>query len=157
MVRNVELRACRTDELSFFSTLEKQAHAEPFINATSMRVHLTNFADPRFRYLTIELPGESIAGYLILVREPHETSVEFRRIVVDSKHRGVGQIAIAKMECFCQQELNASRIWLDVYEDNVIGRHIYEKLHYSRFKSEQRGSRTLHFYEKFLNSAGSGA
>ena len=150
MSTDIVLRLSAFDELAYFSKLEKQPHAKQFINVTALQEHQVNYSDPLFRYLSIELEGGVVAGYFILVLEPNEDSVEFRRVIVDSKHRGIGQVAIARMEEFSETQLNASQIWLDVYEDNAIGKHIYEKLGYLRFNSEHRGARTLHYYEKYL-------
>lgn len=54
------------------------------------------------------------------------------------------------MEEYCKQTLSSTRIWLDVYEDNEVGKYIYEKLGYNRFKVEMVGRRELYFYEKLL-------
>ena len=55
------------------------------------------------------------------------------------------------MERYCRDALDAGRIWLDVYEDNAVGIHIYEKMGYARFKAERVGARRLFFYEKRLD------
>ena len=54
------------------------------------------------------------------------------------------------MESYCKTEFNVKRIWLDVYEDNEIGMHIYEKMGYERFKEKLVEGRKLYFYEKAL-------
>ena len=89
-------------------------------------------------------------GYFVLVLEPESQSLEFRRISIDQSSRGVGQTAINEMERFCGDNFSVQRIWLDVYQDNVIGRHVYEKLGYKQFNEELREGRKLLFYEKTL-------
>lgn len=70
--------------------------------------------------------------------------------MIDRDNLGIGQIAMAEMEKYCKNNLNVQRTWLDVYEDNVIGKHIYEKLGYTKFKEQPEGKRGLQFYEKAL-------
>ena len=62
----------------------------------------------------------------------------------------VGQAAIIEMEGYCRHTLNVKRIWLDVFEDNEVGIHIYEKMGYTRFKQQRLDGRQLYFYEKPL-------
>jgi RimJ/RimL family protein N-acetyltransferase len=42
------------------------------------------------------------------------------------------------------------RIWLDVFEHNARGRHVYEKLGYRRFDSGELDGKPLLLYEKQL-------
>ena len=101
------------------------------------------------RYLNIEQDGK-FCGYFILGNEPETDSVEFRRILLDKDARGVGQLAIIEMEDYCQREFNMNRIWLDVYADNAIGIHIYEKLGYRKFDETLHEGRPLYFYQKYF-------
>jgi GNAT superfamily N-acetyltransferase len=69
---------------------------------------------------------------------------------IDQNQRGIGQIAITKMEQYCRDTLKGGRLWLDVYEDNAKGKHIYEKLDYQQFKMEMYNDRKLLYYQKDL-------
>ena len=144
----ITVRKALAEELPLFHTLEQQEHAKPFINATSLQEHQDNFLDPAIYYLSIDRRGVGCVGFFILALEKDADSVEFRRVIVDARHRGIGQRAIALMEAFCIEQLGVSRIWLDVYADNVVGMHVYEKLNYQRFSQAHVGSRVLYFYEK---------
>ena len=84
----------------------------------------------------------------MLDSEPN--SVEFRRVVVSDKGKGVGQSAITAMEQFCRTQLQRTRIWLDVFEYNNRGRHIYEKLGYERYGESDHEGRRLLLYQKKL-------
>ena len=144
------LRPSKRDELETFAGMERQAHANRFVNPTDLETHQNNFDNGEVTYLSIENSSGEFLGYFILVVEPDTESVEFRRILIDQNKRGVGQIAIAEMENYCRERLNVKRIWLDVYEDNAIGMHIYEKMGYKQFDVELVGGRKLLFYEKTL-------
>ena len=145
----VTLRTSRIEELPAFQTFEKQPHAHRFVIDTPLATHQRNFADPDITYLSIDNAAGNLAGYFILAREDGG-SVEFRRIIVDQSERGIGQEAIRQMEQYCQTALDAKRIWLDVFEDNPIGRHIYSKLGYRHFESASYENRTLMYFEKTL-------
>lgn len=146
----ISLRPSRKDELPFFASMEKQSHASRFVNSTDLETHLKNYHRKNIIYLSIENNNKELSGYFILVKEPDEESIEFHRVLIDQNKRGIGQLAITKMEQYCKKELNAKRIWLDVYEDNEIGKHIYEKMDYRQFKENISHGRKLLFYQKML-------
>ena len=91
-----------------------------------------------------------LLGFLILSVDTDSKSIEFRRIVVASKGRGTGQSAIKKMEHYCKHNFNCDRIWLDVFEFNERGQHIYKKMGYKQFKSGEYNGKTLLYFEKGL-------
>ncbi len=144
----VTLRESEEREIPRFCEMDQQVHAKDFIIATTLETHRQNFAAENIVYLSILEGGDVLAGYFILVREPGN-SVEFRRILVGQGFLGIGQEAIGIMEQFCWSELGARRIWLDVFEDNARGMHIYEKLGYRYFSSDGFDGRKLFYYEKF--------
>jgi len=77
--------------------------------------------------------------------------VEFRRVLIDHNNLGIGQTAITEMEKYCKNNLKAKRIWLDVYQDNAIGKHIYEKFGYTIFKQQAEGERYFNSMKKLSN------
>ena len=144
------LRRSNTEDLEKFIVLDRQEDVYNYIIKYSIDDYSDFFNDPRIICLTINDSKEEFAGYIILALEDDNYSVEFRRIVIDEEKRGIGQTAIKLMEEFCIGELNAGRIWLDVFEHNKRGLHVYQKLGYSKFKEEQYKGKNLHFYEKSL-------
>ncbi len=144
----IKLRPSLEEELAQFVAMEQQLHAIQFINATDLQTHLENFKNQNIVYLSIVDASDQLMGYFILVVSPNSKEVEFHRILIDYNQRGIGQIAISEMEHYCREEFDCKRIWLDVYEDNVIGKHIYEKLGYSYFNETLINERKLLFYEK---------
>ena len=144
------LRLSTKNELEVFDKLDNQAHASNFVAKTGLKLHQRYFDDPDITYLSIDNENGEFSGYFILVLESKISSVEFRRILIDRNKLGIGQSAIEEMEQYCKDNFNVERIWLDVYEDNKIGKHIYVKLGYSKFKEQLDGERKLEFYEKNL-------
>ena len=148
----VTVAPSKLSQLPSFVGIEHQAHARNFVTCSELSVHEQQFARDDFIYLTILSNHDSIAGFFILKLESDNKTVEFARIAIDENYLGVGQIAINAMEEYVLQTLDREKIWLDVYEDNLKGKHVYEKLGYNYFKKEDRSGRGLLFYEKDLIS-----
>ena len=146
----IRLRRSKEEELKAFFEMEKQPHAQAFVNGSDLLTHQQNFKDRNIIYLSIENNMDELVGYFILALNSNENGVEFRRVLIDQHHRGVGQRAIIKMEAYCREELNASSIWLDVYDDNVKGKYIYKKLGYKQFKEACLNERKLLYFKKEL-------
>ncbi|GEM77397.1 GNAT family N-acetyltransferase [Vibrio sagamiensis] len=66
------------------------------------------------------------------------------------KGKGLGQLAIKEMEQYCAEHLNCLKVWLDVFESNSRGIHIYQKLGYTQFKEAFYEGKKLLFMEKML-------
>ena len=147
---SIRLRQSRRDELALFRDMAAQPHARRFVLQISLEDHQKNFDRDDFTYLTIETESGETAGYFILVYEQENNAMEFGRICLDQDHRGVGQQAIALMEDYCRDEIGCASIWLDVFEDNPRGIHIYEKLGYRFLRQEEYEGRQLLFYGKSL-------
>jgi len=146
----VSIRLSARDELDAFVRMERQPHAISFINVNELAEHQIDFENPKLVYLSIVNIRSELSGYFLLALEHDTNSVEFRRILIDQHQRGIGQLAITEMEAYCRNVLHCERVWLDVYADNKIGIHIYEKLGYTPFRDEIIKGRKLICYEKAL-------
>ena len=146
----IKLRESKESELRTFAEMEHQPHAKKFINVTKLEKHLKDFFDENIIYLTIENENSELAGYFILAFEESRKKVEFRRVLVDQNNRGIGQQSIVEMEKYCCNVLRTKNIWLDVYADNLKGKHIYEKLGYQYFREDNCDGRRLLYYQKYL-------
>lgn len=145
----LELRISTTEEIPLFVAMESAGDTGEFVFGWDDEKHAAEMQKDGILYLSIMSDG-NLTGFFILALEPEGETVEFRRIVVADKGKGIGQAAIRKMEEYCREKLGRSKIWLDVMESNERGRHIYEKLGYIRFDTgEQEGKRLL-FYRKEL-------
>jgi len=139
----VEIRESEPTELARFCEMERAADTREYITVSSLQAHRQQFARPDIVYLSIYTDA-GLAGYIILALEGDGETVEFRRIVVADKGRGIGRAAISAMEGYCRGRLRRRRIWLDVFESNHRGRHVYEKLGYRLFDTgELRGQKLL--------------
>lgn len=150
MNRNCTLHKAVAADLPLFARMEQSGDAADFVIPYSLKEHQRKFANPDFVYLTVQQDAV-IAGFLILVLDSDGRSVEFRRIVVARPGEGIGQTAIQQMEQFCASTLGRQRIWLDVFESNQRGRHIYEKLGYLQFSESFHHGKRLLLFEKQLS------
>jgi len=146
----VEIRTSHIDELKIFSTLDTQKDVEKYVTKKSLDEHINEFRNPDMLFFTIINKYKKIAGYFIIVREDRKKSIEIRRIIVDENERGIGQLAIREMEKFCKMTLKVQRAWLDVFEHNHRGQHVYQKLGYTKFKEGICEGKKLYFLEKQL-------
>ena len=151
--QTVLLRETISAEIAAIAELETQPHARAFVDPMSLVEHEALSAREDVQYLTIATSELPLAGYFILIHEVENNAVEFRRVVVAARARGIGQQAIRSMERYSLQRFAPSRMWLDVYDENERGKHIYAKLGYVRFDTQPRLGRELHFYEKWFASA----
>ncbi len=144
------LKRSKIEDVTKFIVLDRQKDVYSYIIRYSLDEYINLFNDSRIICLTIFDDRKEFAGYIVLAVEDNNNSVEFKRIVIDEKKRDIGQTAIKLMEKFCTEELEVKRIWLDVFEHNKRGLHVYKKLGYSKFKEEQYEGENLLFYEKSM-------
>lgn len=146
---SIQLDRATEADLPAIAAMEQEDDTKPFIVPYTIQQHLGALNDSAVIYLKIVRDQQTV-GFFILALDPDEQSVEFRRVVVASVKRGVGQQAIEQMEHFCRVTLGRHRIWLDVFAHNQRGRHIYEKLGYTQFAEASHFGDQLLLYEKAL-------
>ncbi|KID56658.1 histone acetyltransferase [Pseudoalteromonas luteoviolacea] len=136
------------EHIDAFIEMEQYNDTAQFILPYTKAQHQTEMHKQDVIYLSI-LSHKVLSGFIILARQANR-EVEFRRIVVDSKFRGIGQQAIVQMEQYCMTQFDTQRIWLDVFESNQRGLHIYNKLGYKQFKTAPHQGQSLILMEKYL-------
>jgi RimJ/RimL family protein N-acetyltransferase len=144
--QNVKLFATDEKQLDDLVAWEQQSDVGEFILANTKAQHLASMQEPTIRYLSV-FQNEQLVGFIILALEPNNM-VEFRRIVIGHRGAGIGQLAIQAMEQYCLEHFACQRIWLDVFDFNERGQHIYRKLGYQEFKRCEHGEHQLLFFEK---------
>jgi RimJ/RimL family protein N-acetyltransferase len=69
----------------------------------------------------------NIIGFIILAITPKEDdSIEFRRIALSDKGKGIGRQVLRWIKSWAFQEKKAHRLWLDVFTDNARALHLYK-------------------------------
>ncbi len=148
----IELRPSTRQELPEFARMETAPDTEDYILAYDSERHLAEFERDDIVYLSIYAENR-LVGFFILALEADPGSLEFRRIVVAERGLGIGRAAIGLMEEYCRDQLGRDRVWLDVFDFNHRGRHLYQKLGYRYFDRGELDGKTLLFFEKSLAAA----
>jgi len=149
----VGLRPMAEHEIEAAHAMSLAEDTRDFIFVGSLESARADFARPGVTYLSIvETAADAaegrLAGYFILVLEDDRRSVECRRVVIQSKDRGTGRRAMRLLERYCRDVLERRRIWLDVFDFNARGRHVYESLGYRFTGRSIRDGKTLLYYDK---------
>jgi diamine N-acetyltransferase len=124
---SVRLRPTTPEDLDFVLDAERDPENARFILPWTREQHVRALADPDVAHRIIELgsPRDRFGFVLLLgLTSPHG-SLEFRRIVVTAKGRGLGRAAVRAVKHFAFEEHKAHRLWLDVKEFNARARHLY--------------------------------
>lgn len=143
----VKLIESSKEDLKLFCEWEKLDGVGEFICPYTIEHHRQEFEKEEIIYLSITLNSQ-VVGFVLLKMEEDKKSVEFRRIVVGEKGRGIGQSALKKIEEYCFNKLQRERIWLDVFSYNERGIHIYEKQGYKQIDETSIDGNKVFIYEK---------
>lgn len=147
-VETLTLEDVLSEELEIISAMEA-GEARDYIIPYSLEKHQQEYAKSAVIYKAIR-NGKVLAGFVMLVLDPDDISMELRRIVVSAPGRGIGVRALEAVRELCRSELGRNRIWLDVFETNYRARHVYEKVGYSCFGKTEHEGRNLLLYETLL-------
>lgn len=125
----MRLRLATQDDIPAILALERTPMAREFVGQWSEDRHRTTLAGGDARYFVSETEWGEVQAYAIL-RGIQESSnaIELKRIVVAAPERGLGRRMLTEMIRIAFRELDAHRLFLDVYEDNARARHLYESL-----------------------------
>ena len=145
-MRLITLNKSHIDEII---NMESNSDTSEFIIPYNYKKHLNEINNPLNRYLGIYAKGK-LLGFFILGIELNGEKIEFRRIVIAEKGYGNGQKAIKELEEYCKAFWNTKSIWLDVFDINKRGIHIYEKLGYKKIGENLIDEKHLIIMEKYL-------
>lgn len=122
----MRLRPTRLEELDFVLAAEAHPENAPFIRAWSRDRHAAALGHPDLRHLIVESGEGRPAGFVIVagIQNP-DRSVEFMRVVVTDKGRGMGRAVVREVKRLAFEDWGAHRLWLDVKTDNARARALY--------------------------------
>lgn len=124
----VTLRPTKYGDLDWVVSLERDDANAAFVDQWSEEEHQHAIDESNVAHLVIETNDANRArlGYVILVgTEDVNDSVHFRRIVVDTKGRGVGRQAVKWIKHYVFVNLEMHRLWLNVLEGNERAHALY--------------------------------
>ncbi len=124
---SVAFRLTAEADLAFVMAIEEAAASDRFVESWSKSRHIQAMSETDELHLAIETvdDGETV-GFILFagIDSPHR-NIEFRRIVVGPKNRGIGRQALRLLQQYAFGELGAHRLWLDVKDFNQRARSLY--------------------------------
>jgi RimJ/RimL family protein N-acetyltransferase len=132
---NYTLRQAREADLDWIVSLERREDFAPFICRWPREVHTRNLSDADMLYLlAVDPHGQNVAFVILAGLRSVARSIELVRIVVNRPGTGVGKPLLRRVINLAFNDLNANRLWLDVFDDNDRARHVYQSV---GFKEEE--------------------
>jgi diamine N-acetyltransferase len=123
------LRPATDADVEALMALERGAEARKYVGQWSEHRHRATMTGGDARYLVVDDADGELAAYAIL-RGLAETSraIELKRLVVAAPGAGLGRKILNELIAMAFEELGAHRLFLDVYDDNALARHLYESV-----------------------------
>jgi len=115
-------------DLDLIIEIESQEENIVFITPYDKKRHLQVIEKKDEAHLTVwDKKTTKIIGFIILAGlENPNLSLEFRRIVVQSKGNGFGRQCLQLTKEYCFGKLKFHRLWLDVFDDNLRAINLYK-------------------------------
>ena len=123
---SLELRITNKNDLPFVVKTEKEASKDGFVTSQKVEEHEVFLGDKDIRHLIIENDERSVGYILLAGLEDENDNIEFMRIVVSEKGKGYGRKSLKLVKQLVFEELNAHRLWLDVFDFNERAKGLYE-------------------------------
>jgi RimJ/RimL family protein N-acetyltransferase len=121
---DLELRRTLPADIPYVLGLEREDANRPFIVPWPEERHRAALDDPDLFHAILQ--GKDREGFLIVLGlTSRHRSVEFRRLVVQRKGRGIGRAALRLLKRMAFREWQAHRLWLDVKTHNERARALY--------------------------------
>ena len=127
----LRLRPTMLSDLDFVATVESDQRNLPFITPWERSHHEGAVRFPDFRHFIVEAGSTEEGagtrdGFIILqgCRNPHR-SVELKRLVLQTKGRGLGRACVRLLKRMAFRDLHAHRFWLDVKSLNTPALALY--------------------------------
>jgi diamine N-acetyltransferase len=123
----LRLRPTMLSDLDFVTGVERDAHNLPFITPWERTQHEGALRIPDLRHFIVEAGAAGERDGFVIVqgcRNPHK-SVELKRIVLQSKGRGLGRRCVRLLKQMAFRDLHAHRFWLDVKALNTRALALY--------------------------------
>lgn len=131
---NIMAGYTQEDDLEFVINAEYEKDNAPYIDPWTKEQHLNALTQKDILHLIIKdkVSSKSI-GYVILagLQNPNR-NIEFKRIVITEKGKGLGRKALKLIKKIVFEELKAHRLWLDVKDKNHRAQSLYQSEGFTR-------------------------
>jgi len=127
-MKTIGLLKTRLEDIEGIVRLENEDEHKSFIFPYTREQHMNTMEDDNMEHLTVwDKPSGKIVGFIILcgIKNPNK-SLEFRRIVISEKGKGIGRQCIQIIKEYCFITLKFHKLWLDVFQDNERASNLYK-------------------------------
>jgi diamine N-acetyltransferase len=116
------------DDIGLICELENEQENKAFITPYDKHRHQLVIDSKDEEHLTVwDKETNKIIGFIILAGlENPNLSLEFRRIVIQSKGKGFGRLCLQLIKEYCFKRLKFHRLWLDVFDYNERAINLYK-------------------------------
>ncbi|MBU3144134.1 GNAT family N-acetyltransferase [Clostridium sp. CF012] len=124
----ITLRYTQVDDLEFVINSEQATDNAQFVGQWTKEQHINALSDKDILHLIVEDSNTyKPIGYLIMggIENPNH-SIEFRRIVICEKGKGLGKETLILIKKVVFEQLKAHRLWLDVRYKNHRAQNLYK-------------------------------
>lgn len=125
---NIVIRSTQQDDLEFVINAEREEDNAQYVGQWTKEQHLNALTQKDIMHLIVEEAISSkIVGYVIIagLQNPNR-SIEFRRIVITEKGKGLGRETLKLIKKIVFEQLKAHRLWLDVRYKNHRAQNLYQ-------------------------------
>lgn len=120
------LRSSTESDIDFISRLEADPENSSFITAWPGDRHVFAMHDENFLHAIVLHEGIAVGFVILSGLKNANQSIEFMRVVIADKGRGLGRTALRAVKKLCFDELKAHRLWLDVKTFNERAQNLYQ-------------------------------
>ena len=118
-----------TADIPTIIAMEKDAENVDYIFQYNVKEHQEAIDSEDLQHLKVVDNQGVIVGFLILSGlKLQEDNLELKRIVINQKGKGYGKQTLKMLQYLAFQKLNAHRLWLDVFDDNLRAIHVYKSV-----------------------------
>ena len=127
-MKNICLKSTTENDLDFVIRAEQNQENSPFITQWTKQQHSEALSNQDIAHFIIKTITDNFyVGYVILagITSPNQT-IEILRLVITEKNKGYGRETLKLIKKMSFEELSAHRLWLDVKEDNLRAKKVYQ-------------------------------
>ena len=123
------LEKFKAEELSELMKIEHDPENCKFTWTNTLEEHLEELKDPDVLTLAVKKrENGNIIGDVIINLDFESEWFEIKRIAFSEKGSGYGRETMNALIKYAFEELNMNKVWLEAYNDNKVGRNLYESL-----------------------------
>ncbi len=123
----VRLRITDAADIQRLITFEQDSENSPFIRLWSRAQHEAGIRDPNIGHFVVcnADSGEMIGHVILVGLKNADLNLEFKRIVIAAKGKGLGRDTVRAVKQFAFEGLRFHRLWLEVVTTNDRARALY--------------------------------